>query len=559
VRDPVALQAVAAALDNTARVGLDLETTGLDPRVHWVRLLSLATGRGTFLVDCFACDPSPLFDLLAGRELVAHNAAFDLGFLAPLGFVPGTVHCTMLLSQVVHAGTKGRHTLAACVQRELGQAVDKAEQRSDWSGKLTERQLDYAARDADVLVPLYRSLAAKVRAAGLERAATIERRCLPAVVWLSGCGVALDRDRWAALASSAAAERDAAREVLERVAPPVPDTFPGMVSWNWNSPEQVKQALALAGCPVADTKFETLSAAGHPLALALVRFRDADKRCSTYGADWLQHVAGDGRVYPTWRQLGATSSGRMSCGGPNMQQLPRGAYRACVVAPPGRALVKADYSQIELRVAAKVSGDKALLEAYRQGEDLHTRTARLVLGVEDVTKEHRQLAKALNFGLLYGMGWRRFREHARCNYALDLSEADARRYRNAFFASYPGLAAWHRCAGRTHDAAVETRTLTGRRRLGVSRFTEKLNTPVQGTGADGLKLALALLWERRGECPGAFPVLAVHDEVVVECEEGQADAAAAWLRQALLDGMTPLLDPVPVEVEVRTARTWGGD
>jgi DNA polymerase-1 len=86
-----------------------------------------------------------------------------------------------------------------------------------------------------------------------------------------------------------------------------------------------------------------------------------------------------------------------------------------------------------------------------------------------------------------------------------------------------------------------------------------LNSPVQGSGADGLKLALALLWERRAECPGAFPVLAVHDEIVVECDAGQADAAAAWLRQAMLDGMTPLLDPVPVEVEVRIARTWGGD
>lgn len=85
-----------------------------------------------------------------------------------------------------------------------------------------------------------------------------------------------------------------------------------------------------------------------------------------------------------------------------------------------------------------------------------------------------------------------------------------------------------------------------------------MNTPVQGSGADGLKLALALLWERRGQCPGAFPVLAVHDEVVLEADAGQAEAAASWLKQAMLDAMAPLIEPVPVEVDVKVAPTWGG-
>src|SRR5690606_13480086 len=101
--------------------------------------------------------------------------------------------------------------------------------------------------------------------------------------------------------------------------------------------------------------------------------------------------------------------------------------------------------------------------------------------------------------------------------------------------------------------------LAGRRRLDVRRFTEKLNSPVQGTGADGLKLALALLWERREEVPGTFPVLAVHDENVVEADVGLADAAAEWLRAAMVEAMAPLIDPVPVVVEVKIARTWGGD
>jgi DNA polymerase-1 len=219
-------------------------------------------------------------------------------------------------------------------------------------------------------------------------------------------------------------------------------------------------------------------------------------------------------------------------------------------------LVKADYSQIELRIAAKVSGDGAMLAAYRAGEDLHALTCRHVLGVAEVTGEQRQLAKAINFGLLYGMGAKGFRAYAKARYGLDLTGAQAGRYREAFFEAYPGLRRWHRTIG---ESPADTRNLAGRRRQAVARYTEKLNTPVQGTGADGLKLALALLWERRAECPGAVPVLIVHDEIVVECDADQADAVKAWLRQAMLDGMAPLIDPVPVEVEVTAGQTWAGD
>src|SRR5262249_51840981 len=106
------------------------------------------------------------------------------------------------------------------------------------------------------------------------------------------------------------------------------------------------------------------------------------------------------------------------------------------------------------------------------------------------------------------------------------------------------------------DGAVETRTLAGRRRLGVERFTEKLNTPVQGTGADGFKQALGLLWERRGQCPGAAPGLAEHDEIVGEGPAEQAEAAQGWLTAAMVDGMQPLLPDVPVGVEVQLGRDW---
>jgi DNA polymerase-1 len=555
------------ALDNTALVALDLETTGLNPRSDRVRLISLAcdTIDGetfTYLVDCFALDPTPLWEALAEKELVIHNAAFDLVFLARLGFTPAAaVHDTMLLAQLLVAGTQEKVTLAACCRRWLGRDLDKAEQKSDWTGRLTEDQRAYAAADAEVLRPLLAVLRQEIGKARLDRVAEIERRCQPAVLWMAGRGVAFDRNAWLRLAGEAAAEEQRIPKELDRQAPARPGTLAGLASWNWDSQVQVKEALALAGCPVESTDDDTLAALEVPLAGLLRRYREARKRSSTSGAGWLKHVGEDGRVYPQWRQMGAAASGRMSCGEPNMQQLPRGEYRRCVMAPPGRLLVKADYSQVELRIAAKIAGEARMIDAYRRGDDLHVLTAARLLGkpLEQVTKADRQIAKSANFGLLDGMGAAGYRIYARSNYGLDLTEEQAAGYRKAFFETYPGLVAWHRSAGRSGKGAVDTRTLTGRRRLNVSRFTERLNTPVQGTGADGLKLALALLWERRDQCPGAFPVLAVHDEIVVECDQADAEKVSAWLQQAMQDGMAPLVEPVPVEVEMKTGRAWGVD
>ena len=170
----------------------------------------------------------------------------------------------------------------------------------------------------------------------------------------------------------------------------------------------------------------------------------------------------------------------------------------------------------------------------------------------------RKLAKPVNFGLIYGLGVNALRAKAKAEYGLDLTEDDARRFSRAFFESYAGIRRWHERIRR--QGATETRTLAGRRvRVEADKFFgAKANYVVQGTGGDGVKAALALLWERREEVPGAFPVLAVHDEIVIECAESQVDEVTGWVRDAMRDGMAPLLDPVPVEVEVSAGRTWGG-
>jgi DNA polymerase-1 len=565
VSDTSCLPALAFVLGGSDRIALDLETTGLDPRRDRVRLLSLyplthPTADTCFLVDCFSIAPGQVFPILANKEIVGHNLPFDLGFLSRLGFEPGKVLDTMFLSMIAHGvrQKKGFHSLAECVTRELGLTLDKELQASNWSGPLSVAQLRYAAQDVAILHPLLDALQKRIKDTGQREVAAIEARCLPALAWLSTSGVAFDLDTWLALADKAEAAAKELQQELDAQAPTPSGTFPGTVVWNWESPAQVKEIFAALGIPLESTDDDHLAAVDHPLAELLRQYRSVEKLVGTYGRGWKDYVQ-NGRIYPHWRQIGA-DTGRMACSDPNLQNLPRDpAYRRCFVAPPGRVLIKADYSQIELRIAAKIAGEARMMEAYSKGEDLHALTASLVLGkpLAEVTKEDRQLAKSQNFGLLYGMRWKGFRRYAKSTYGLELSGQQAQDYHAAFFQAYPGLARWHREIERRHGS--ESRTLTGRRRLFENNNpdTWRLNSPVQGTGADGLKLALALLWERRAECPGAFPVLVVHDEIVIEAEAGRADAAAAWLKNAMLDAMAPLIDPVPVEVETKIGITWG--
>ena len=280
VADAVGLEIVRDSLEETAVVGIDCETTSLSPRDGRVRLVSLTTdtvegGMIVYVVDVAAVNPSPLWETLAERPVVAHNAVFDLQFLAGLGFAPGAAHCTMILSQLLH-GTrkpKGFHGLKETAERELGTLLDKTEQRSDWSGALTEEQLAYAAADAAILPPLFTDLTAKLKAAGLSRVAEIEARCLPAVAWLCRSGVALDTEAWAVLAAEAKQKAEALAAKLAQAAPPMEGSLLGADGWNWDSPDQVREVFKALGVTLDSTDDDALAAIAHPLAGLVPEYR----------------------------------------------------------------------------------------------------------------------------------------------------------------------------------------------------------------------------------------------------------------------------------------------
>ena len=454
---------------------------------------------------------------------------------------------------------KKPHSLQSVARRELGIELDKEHQTANWGGELTPAMLRYAAMDTQVLLPLVEIFESGLEDAELQGTLELEHRALPAMAWMVGAGCPFDAAGWKEHLKNLQQRKNGLAEKLNEVAPERPEGEP----WNWNSPVRIMEAFRLVGIELPNTRQETLSLYDNHLARLLLEYKKVSTILSNHGPKLLEEVRADGRIYAGWRQIGA-ETGRMSCSKPGLQKLPV-EVKKYVRAPKGRILIKSDYSQIELRIAAKISGDQIMLEAYQKGEDLHLRTAKS-LADAGVGKEDRKLAKAVNFGLLYGQGARGLKDYARKEYEIDITLEEAALYKRQFFESYPGLAAWHeRERLRMKRGETETRTFAGRRRIGRMRFTEWVNAPVQGTGADGLKLALAFLWERREECPGAVPVACVHDEILVECDEDKAEKVETWLGTAMIDGMEEMLNGpevggprVPVEVETQIDKTWAG-
>lgn len=221
--------------------------------------------------------------------------------------------------------------------------------------------------------------------------------------------------------------------------------------------------------------------------------------------------------------------------------------------------MKADYGQIELRVAAEVAGETRMIEALKNGIDVHTETAKASLGKDEITDKERQIGKTLNFGISYGLGVGGLQKKWKALIGKDLSAKEAQTIINRFYKSYPAFRKRKDEVKQTKDKPTNTTTIGGRIRRGVTRYTDKLNSPIQGSAADGLKAAMGLMWQRRGELPDeAFPIAVVHDEVVFECLKNDAERVAEFVKEAMIDGMSLFLKQVPVEVDCKIGETWGG-
>lgn len=308
----------------------------------------------------------------------------------------------------------------------------------------------------------------------------------------------------------------------------------------------------------------------HPVVDALLEFRKLEKLRSTYLEPLPRLMGRDGRIRTTFNQL-ATATGRLSSSNPNLQNIPvRGPLgrrmRACFTSPEGSLLVSADYSQIELRVLASLSGDPALLDAFRHGRDIHARTASLLFDVpiEDVTPDQRRNAKTINFGLIYGMGPQKLAAE------LKISLAQAKAFMGRYFERLSTLKNFYDTVEAQAKEQGYITTLAGRRRLlpdiesdntqvqSLAR-RQAVNTLIQGSAADIIKLAmLAVHNDSELRCLGARPLLQVHDELLLEAPQETAEASGkrvAALMAEVRPGGTAL--KVPLEAEWGCGRDWG--
>lgn len=546
-------------------VAIDIETTGLNPRQDRIRTVQLATGDKTFVVLADSLDVRLLEPLFSGKyHLVFHNAKFDLSFFYTLGIILPSgemLFDTQLAAQLLEAGslwgTIKETSLSRCTERYLGYELSKEERGEGWAGALTREQLDYAAKDARVTLELSEKLRQLLTEHKLKQVSNIEFRCIPVFVWMEAHGIPLTGEQWKREADRSSME---AATLLHEL-----DALAGR-QINWDSPKQVAEYFNGKGHREEDgtllksTAEKVLArlALTDAVAELLLRYRKAAKLAGTYGAKWVEeHVDKQtSKVYTNFHQLG-TDTGRVSCSHPNMQQVPRdGGYRACVVAPPGYSLLIADYSQLQLRIAAVMAPDMGMLEAYKEGRDVHRLTASQVLGVpmDEVTSEQRRIAKSVNFGLIFGMSAPKFQEFAFSEYGVLMTLTEARRYRKAYFRTYTGIKAWH---DRQTDGQIETRTLANRLRKGIEKFTDKCNTPVQGTEADGMKLAMARLYESRTSVGSFQLILMVHDELVAMVRDDEVEEGKKFLTETMISAMERVVrGGVPIEVECRVKPCW---
>jgi DNA polymerase-1 len=548
-----AAAAVAALLelpDTGPPWGLDIETmplpeyqtdkkAGLDPYRSAIRLVQVFPGGAT----CFVFDVAALglscLDPLWARAMVAHNATFELKHLLHGGANPARLGCTMLMSNALRGD---RPSLADLAGGVLGWQLDKTLQVSNWGGDLTPAQLDYAALDAVAAFKLAAAMSKELGGTGRGRCYRIMRDAQKAIARLELAGCPFDAAAHADMMTHWQATAEAARGELDGLLGVNPDSPQQLAGWLKANlpPEDLEDWPRTAGGSLA-TDADTLSSLTLPALEPLARYKQARKLLSTYGKSYAAHLHPlTGRIHASFL-LGGTETGRLACRSPNIQNPPRGAdFRALFAPKAGRVFVVADYSQIELRVAALVSGDDNMLAAYDAGEDLHRKTAAAVLqkAPQDVSKGERQMAKAVNFGLLFGQGVNGLQRYAKASYGVDMTETDAKRARSAFFAAYPGLSRWQTAtrkaaerAGQVHTPGGRTRSLEGARSLA----TESLNTPIQGGAAECLLAAMATL-EPRLDGLGAVLCNVVHDELVVECDPERAADVGAAIEQAMVAG-----------------------
>lgn len=586
---------LAALLDKLSQadtIGIDTETTSLDAMNASLVGISIAfqAGEAIYIPVGHSLTAAPeqidLQDVL-GRlkphlenpalKKIGQNLKYDQHVFANYGIaLNGIAGDAMLASYIIesHFG----HGLDELSERWLGletityeSLCGKGAKQISFADVAIGQATEYAAQDADFALRLEAHLRAQMDAKQLEMYEKMELPVAQVLFEMERNGVQIDR----AELSRQSAELGAELMKLEQEAYAVAGQ-----PFNLNSPKQLQEILfdkmgiptkglkktAKGGISTNEAVLEQL-APDYPLPKIILQNRSLAKLKSTY-TDKLPEMISpkDGRVHTTYAQAVAIT-GRLASNNPNLQNIPiRTAegrrVRRAFTAPQGSVIVSADYSQIELRIMAHLSGDKTLITAFQNGEDVHRRTAAEVFGIapENVSSEQRRYAKTINFGLIYGMGQYGLAK------SLGIDNISAKTFIDRYFARYPGVAEYMQRTKEQAAAQGFVETLFGRRlylpdirnknanaRAGAERAA--INAPMQGTASDLIKRAMIDVRNCLSDGIGSKLVMQVHDELVLEVVETELDFVKEKLPQIMAKVDGGLLD-VPLVAEVGVGENW---
>lgn len=586
---------LAALLDKLSQadtIGIDTETTSLDAMNASLVGISIAfqAGEAIYIPVGHSLTAAPeqidLQDVL-GRlkphlenpalKKIGQNLKYNQHVFANYGIaLNGIAGDAMLASYIIesHLG----HGLDELSERWLGletityeSLCGKGAKQISFADVAIGQATEYAAQDADFALRLEAHLRAQMDAKQLEMYEKMELPVAQVLFEMERNGVQIDR----AELSRQSAELGAELMKLEQEAYAVAGQ-----PFNLNSPKQLQEILfdkmgiptkglkktAKGGISTNEAVLEQL-APDYPLPKIILQNRSLAKLKSTY-TDKLPEMISpkDGRVHTTYAQAVAIT-GRLASNNPNLQNIPiRTAegrrVRRAFTAPQGSVIVSADYSQIELRIMAHLSGDKTLITAFQNGEDVHRRTAAEVFGIapENVSSEQRRYAKTINFGLIYGMGQYGLAK------SLGIDNISAKTFIDRYFARYPGVAEYMQRTKEQAAAQGFVETLFGRRlylpdirnknanaRAGAERAA--INAPMQGTASDLIKRAMIDVRNCLSDGIGSKLVMQVHDELVLEVVETELDFVKEKLPQIMAKVDGGLLD-VPLVAEVGVGENW---
>lgn len=581
-----------AQLDQAELFAFDTETTSLDYSKAQIVGVSFAVTPGTAAYVPLAHDYPGVPNQLDRSEILeklrsvlenphkaklGQNLKYDMHVLANHGIaLRGIAHDTMLESYVLNS-TATKHNMDDLAKEYLGvetvhyeDVAGKGAKQIGFQEVPIEQAAPYAAEDADITLQLHQVLSAKLAQQPrlLELYTEMEVPLISVLARIENNGVLID----AAMLAQQSLELSSQIISLEQHA----HDLAGQ-TFNLGSPKQIQDILydqqklpvlkkTPKGQPSTEESVLQELAIDYPLPKLILEYRSLSKLKSTYTDKLPQQVDGTtGRIHTSYHQAVA-ATGRLSSSDPNLQNIPIRSeegrkIRQAFIAPAGKKIVAADYSQIELRIMAHLSADPGLLKAFTEGQDVHRATAAEVFGVapEQVTTDLRRSAKAINFGLIYGMSAFGLAQQ------LGLSRNQAQSYIDLYFARYPGVKNYMDSIRELAREQGYVETLFGRRlylpeinsrNAARRQYAERtaINAPMQGTAADIIKRAMiaADQWLYL-ENPDAKMIMQVHDELVFEIIEDQVDDCAANIRTLMCAAAD--LD-VPLIVDIGIGNNW---